>query len=461
MTRVGAYLRISDDRDGEQTATSRQREDCERFADGRGWHVQDVFEDVDLSAYKRKVKRPEFERMIAAVRAKEIDGVVCWHIDRLTRHRSAFARLMDACEDTGAFIATVTDGVDTRTNAGQFIADVLVGHARMSSADATRRLERWHQQRVEQGKPGVGGNRRFGYSRQYEIIETEAALVREAVSRLFAGESMRGIARDWHRRGVVTPRGNAWHPSALRRMLMAPHLSAQRERDGVLTPGAWTPIITPAETTRIRAIMSDPARTHGKPAPRSYLLTGIARCGHCGEGLTGAPNGHHRRYGCLKRLDRPNCGRIHRMADPVDELVTEMVFEALRNVNMSAFVESTGAADVDGLAEAIRDDEAGLEELSSDFYVKRVIGRSEFFTARASLTARIETNRARLAATSRGSFLATLDAGEAVERQWAGQTLEWQRAVISSLVESVTINPPKQHGARIFDPEAIVVKWKF
>src|SRR5205823_307553 len=129
----------------------RQRADCEKFVEAKGWEVADVFEDIDLSAYKRNVKRPEFERMIEAVRKTDIDGVVSWHIDRLTRHRSPFARLMDACEDSGAFIATATDGVDTRTNAGQFIADVLVGHARMASADASRRITRKHEELAAAG----------------------------------------------------------------------------------------------------------------------------------------------------------------------------------------------------------------------------------------------------------------------------------------------------------------------
>ena len=57
--RVGVYARISVDADGTQTATARQLADCRAFAQHRRWEVTDVFEDVDISAYQTKVKRPE------------------------------------------------------------------------------------------------------------------------------------------------------------------------------------------------------------------------------------------------------------------------------------------------------------------------------------------------------------------------------------------------------------------
>ncbi len=59
--------RISLDRDGQQTATARQMQDAREFAARRGWEIADVFEDVDLSAFDLRKKRPEFERMLAAL----------------------------------------------------------------------------------------------------------------------------------------------------------------------------------------------------------------------------------------------------------------------------------------------------------------------------------------------------------------------------------------------------------
>src|SRR2546428_3266664 len=151
MDKVGIYLRISDDRDGTQTATQRQREDCHRYAQSRGWEVSDVFEDVDISAYKRTAKRPEFERMVAAVRDKEIDGVLAWKMDRISRRQRDLVKLDEQCEDSGGFIATVMETIDTRQPTGRFVAELLVSQARMESANTSVRVTRAHEQMAKQG----------------------------------------------------------------------------------------------------------------------------------------------------------------------------------------------------------------------------------------------------------------------------------------------------------------------
>ena len=84
MTRAAIYLRISQDRTGEQAGIDRQRADCEKLATARGWTITGIYADNDVSAFSRK-PRPEFERLVADIGAKEIDAVVCWATDRLYR----------------------------------------------------------------------------------------------------------------------------------------------------------------------------------------------------------------------------------------------------------------------------------------------------------------------------------------------------------------------------------------
>ena len=91
--RIGIYARISEDRDGHQTATARQLDDCRAHVERHGWEVADIFEDVDISAYSLKATRPEFERLLLALRHGDIDGVVIWKLDRLTRQQRDLVRV--------------------------------------------------------------------------------------------------------------------------------------------------------------------------------------------------------------------------------------------------------------------------------------------------------------------------------------------------------------------------------
>jgi DNA invertase Pin-like site-specific DNA recombinase len=204
QTRVGIYARISEDRDGQQTATARQMADARAFAERKGWGVVEIFEDIDLSAFQLKTKRPEFERMLKALREGEVEGIVVWKFDRLTRQQRDLARVMEACEPHKAFVASVTEPIDTRETYGQFVAELLVAQARMESANTSARQRRKAQEQREQGLPPTNGRRCFGYDRRYTTVVTEeAAIVREVRDRLFAGESLRSVCLNLEVRGVV------------------------------------------------------------------------------------------------------------------------------------------------------------------------------------------------------------------------------------------------------------------
>ena len=157
--RVGIYARISDDRDGQQTATARQRQDCEAYSKLMRWDVADYFEDVDVSAYSLKARRPEFERMVEALRVGEIDGVVCWKLDRLTSQHRDLARILDLCQSAGTFVASATESLNTRDVSGQMVAEILTSVARQESANTSLRLRRKARELAEQGVPPSNGKR--------------------------------------------------------------------------------------------------------------------------------------------------------------------------------------------------------------------------------------------------------------------------------------------------------------
>jgi len=84
MVRAAIYCRISQDRAGAGLGVTRQQDDCRALCERRGWEVIEVYADNDVSAYSGKV-RPAWQRLIGDVQAGNIDAVVGWHVDRLTR----------------------------------------------------------------------------------------------------------------------------------------------------------------------------------------------------------------------------------------------------------------------------------------------------------------------------------------------------------------------------------------
>jgi DNA invertase Pin-like site-specific DNA recombinase len=462
MERVGIYVRISDDPDGTQTATARQAEDCRKYAASHAWEVIDIFEDVDISAYQRTARRPEFERLLAAVRDKQVDGVLAWKMDRLSRRMRDFVRLDEQCEEAGGFIASVVEGIDTRQSAGRFVAELLTAQARMESANTSTRVTRAHEAMAKQGRPSLGGWRCFGYVRDLKaIIPKEAELIREAAGRVLAAEGIRTICLDWERRGIRSPAGNAFKQTPLRRLLMSPTVAGYRSYNGTVTQGSWPAILTLEEVTRLQAILRDPSR-RTKRDPRRYLLSGgLLRCGRCGNPMVARPRNKVRRYVCARQPGIDNCGKMARQAEPVEDVVKKFVIAALDGADLTQYMYRQSDGNEGVLIEEIRRDEEALQQLSRDHYADAVISRTEFFAARDALQERLTRNRTRLGNHRQFAVLASVaSAGKAIEQQWEQRPLEWRRGLISAILDHVVIHPAVK-GRRAFDPSLVEPVWRF
>ena len=457
--RAGIYLRISDDRDGTSTATSRQLEDCRRLAEGRGWSVSDIFQDSDLSAYKKGVVRPEFERMLQAVKAREVEVVVAWKLDRISRRIRDFARLDEECETAGAHIVTVADSIDTSTSAGRVVASIMTALARAESENISVRVARKAREMAQAGVPSSGGNRPFGYTiDRSAAVEPEAAIIREVAARLLAGESVRGVCMDLARRGIVSSSNKPWQQGPLKRMITSSLLSAQREHEGILTPGMWPPILAPSETQRLRAVLRNPLRRKSFSNARSYLLSGMLTCGLCGERLIARPRlDGRRRYVCAKRPASVSCGRLARLAEPIEEFVYEAVCIALEGVNLRD-TTTKALPEASELGESIQNDEESLLGLIED-YANNLFTRGEFFAARDIINTRLEANRTTLRRLTGDAVLTGLAGGEALHLRWLTETLQWKRAVLAAVIDHVVIEPAVK-GKITFDPSLIRIIWR-
>jgi site-specific DNA recombinase len=308
--RAGLYARISQDRNDEGLGVERQERDARKLAERKGWEVADVYVDNDLSAYTGK-RRPEFERLLADVKAKRIRAVVAYHPDRLYRHPRDLEAFVETIEAAGAKVATVAAGeFDLATASGRMVARMLGAAARGESERASERIRRQRLSQVEAGRRQGGGRRPFGYTADMKVDRAEAVLIREAVEQLLAGASLYRVAQDWNERGVTTPGGHRWRGANLRRMVVRPLLAGLRVHGptGTVTSGSWTPIVTEDEHRLLVARFPEGVHGRGKgerTTRRRALLSGLVCCSECGRRLLWSAG----RYVC-DRGRSGGCGRV-------------------------------------------------------------------------------------------------------------------------------------------------------
>jgi DNA invertase Pin-like site-specific DNA recombinase len=93
----------------------------------------------DVSAYKTKVVRPEFEALLDGLKLGLVDGVVLYDLDRFARQPVDLERAIRIFDDRpGLVFATVQSDIDLSTSDGRTMARVMVAFANKSSMDTSR-----------------------------------------------------------------------------------------------------------------------------------------------------------------------------------------------------------------------------------------------------------------------------------------------------------------------------------
>ena len=292
------YLRISVDRDDQQSIENQERE-CIEYAARKGWEVVAVKSDIGKSGYDPKVKRPGFEQAMLMVQTKQAEVFLVWKVSRFIRRIRQFHLFLDQLVKAGGGFDSATDPVDYGTASGELLLAMTAGFAQMESAAKADFAKSWNDGRTMKGACPQGP-RPFGYDRLSReeatrdskgnlvtlvVNSKEAEALSYAATELLAGGSLRGIMRELGEfQGTkdvkLTARGLR---SALQNPTIA-GLRVIRDEDGEVTDyvqGCWEPILDQATWEAVGAILGDPERKTGTTNQVRHLLSGIMVCGKC------------------------------------------------------------------------------------------------------------------------------------------------------------------------------------
>ena len=457
--RAAIYTRISDDRTGEEVGVDRQFKGCSELADTLGWEIVARFSDNDISAYSGKT-RPGFEALLEAMKSQRVDALIVWHVDRLYRSMKDLERIIDIAEVAGVRIQSVNSGqIDLTNSAGKMIARILGSVARQESEHHAERRREANRERALAGQWCATGSRPFGFNPDGTHREPEATMIRHAAKDILGGRSLHSVARDWNARGVFTVRGVKWSNLHLRRVLVNPRLAALQVHQGkIIGPGNWDPILDEGTFHGIVAFINDPARKNGLAFERRHLLSGIARCGICGNALyANYPHGkgQPKTYTC-----RPS-SHLARQGDPLDAFIEVLVLEYLSDSGVGAGLrDNASRVDLGALRTQRSALQARLDDLAAMFAAAEIDG-SQLRRGSADLRQQLSGIDATLAEAARVSpAVALLDADDdhTLTDRWAAASADIKGKIVAELMDIVVHPAPK--GVRTFDPDLIEITWR-
>lgn len=208
--RCAIYTRVSSDAGLEQEFNSldNQREAAEahiRAQQFEGWHlIPTQYDDGGFSG--GSMERPGLQRLLDDVRAGQIDIIVVYKVDRLTRSLADFAKLVELFDAHGVSFVSVTQSFNTTTSMGRLTLNVLLSFAQFEREVTGERIR---DKIAASKKKGIwmGGNVPYGYrveNRKLLVEPQEADEIRMIFRQYLALSSVPALVSELRREGFVT-----------------------------------------------------------------------------------------------------------------------------------------------------------------------------------------------------------------------------------------------------------------
>ena len=187
--RCAVYTRVSTNSGLEQDFNSldNQREASEAYIKSQaheGWKlVRERYDDGGFSG--GSMERPALQKLLDDVRARKIDVIVVYKVDRLTRSLADFAKLVELFDAHGVSFISVTQAFNTTTSMGRLTLNMLLSFAQFEREITGERI----RDKVAASKrKGIwmGGAVPLGYrveDRALHVVEQEAEFVRSLFRR--------------------------------------------------------------------------------------------------------------------------------------------------------------------------------------------------------------------------------------------------------------------------------------
>ena len=441
---LALYRRVSTDRQADEGySLDVQKEKLIAFSKTME-NVEEIREYTDDGYSGGSLDRPGMRQMIEDVESGIITHVVVVKLDRLSRSQKDTLHLIeDIFTPNNVAFISIMESFNTDTAFGRAMVGILSVFAQLERENIFERTRGGMQKRVEAGYWPGGGRTPYGYdydpAQGILVPNEDAEKVRYIYDRYLAGIGMQTIADELGLKyerivyNIITRKSNTG-------VIVYNGVEYQGRHEAIVSLDTYE-----------RAIDLLAVRSSNKLVSKTdHLLTGMVYCGRCGAkmrymkwGKAGYKLVCYSQQKSKEYLVRdPNCDGPSPWAEDVEAGVVEALFTVSKS-RLEGAQKTVNAVDTaQMLQEQLHKAEVALGRLydlyadSGDSILYDRIQEKKAEVARIGESL-VDEN---IKAASRRKIIRTYEQIDTIQSAWGEMTTQERRAVLASVVESVTIN---------------------
>jgi len=226
---TGIYVRVSTDEQVQEGFSIRaQVEKLKSYALLKDWDIFDIYADEGISG-KNIVDRPAINRLVDDIENGQVNNVLVFKVDRLTRNTRNLLELVELFDEYDCAFNSLTESIDTDTASGRMFLKIIGIFAEFERENLVSRLKLGFERKAKEGYSLANFVSSYGYTRENgEKIQTvqsdEAKIVKEIFS-MFVDKNIaiNKIARILNQRKIPTKKKTgSWQAMTVKNMLMNP-----------------------------------------------------------------------------------------------------------------------------------------------------------------------------------------------------------------------------------------------
>ena len=317
LTRVVAYLRVSDLSQVDGLSLDAQERLIDERCESRGWTLVRVYREEGKSARSESIKkRPMFRQLMEDMEKGEFEIVIVHTIDRWSRNLRVTLESLANLAMYDVALVSIAENIDYSTPQGRLLVQMLGSFAQFFSDMLGTHVSKGLDQRAVEGLHTGGipfgyqscwvkedGERRQICDAQHpggiHVVPEESEAVAEMFRRYFAGTTTLNELTVWlndqglrtrntrklkNPDGTITQGPRLFTNASVRVILHNAFYAGLVKHRYQLHPGAHEPLVSREMFDVVRDKLrqnSGRSQTLTPRPERQYLLKGIIRCAYC------------------------------------------------------------------------------------------------------------------------------------------------------------------------------------